>query len=123
MQRAPRNMAPYRGDSSAAEQDPQQVHADQSRALTDVAAPTGDHRVAGKRGPVGEAHVKTDVANRLPSLPPSGPAIPVIETATSASKRFSAPIAIASATCGETAPWVSIRLGSTPSNSVFAWLE
>jgi hypothetical protein len=54
------------------------------------------------------------------SVPPSGPAIPVIATAVSASKRFSAPSAIASATGSDTAPCSSISRGSTSSNSTFA---
>ena len=57
------------------------------------------------------------------SVPPSGPAIPVIATAVSASKRRSAPSAIASATGSDTAPWASISSGSTPSSSIFASLE
>ena len=48
-----------------AEQDAQQVHADQGRALADVGAAAGDDRVAGQRGAVGEAGVEADVADRL----------------------------------------------------------
>ena len=56
-------------------------------------------------------------------MPPSGPAIPVTEQATSAPKRSRAPSAIASATSGETAPWRSISPASTPSSSTLASFE
>ena len=99
------------------------MHADQGRAFADVVAAAGDDRVAGDRGAVGEAGVEADVADRLLLAAAVGPAMPVIETATSASKRSSAPIAIASATSGETAPLASISAGSTPSSSALASFE
>ena len=59
----------------------------------------------------------------LSSVPPSGPATPVIPTPRSASKRSAAPSARASATGSETAPKRSISAGSTPASAVFAALE
>src|SRR3954454_19785526 len=57
------------------------------------------------------------------SVPPSGPATPVVEHATSASNLLSAPSAIASATSGEAAPCASISVGSTPSSSALDSFE
>jgi SHS family lactate transporter-like MFS transporter len=64
--------------------------------------------------------VKQTVPTGLSSVPPPGPAIPVIAIAVSAAKRLNAPSAIASATGSDTAPFAAIRSGSTPSSSVFA---
>ena len=57
------------------------------------------------------------------SVPPSGPAIPVIPIPKSAPKRPAAPKASASATSSETAPTRSIDPGSTPTRCDFASLE
>ena len=54
------------------------------------------------------------------SVPPSGPATPVMPTPRSAPSRAIAPSASARATSSETAPWASISAGSTPARSVFA---
>ena len=56
----------------------------------------------------------------LSAVPPSGPAMPVIPTPTSAPKRAIAPSASAAATSGETAPWRSISAASTPASAVLA---
>ena len=73
--------------------------------------------------PVVELHAPAHVADGLPCVPPSGPAIPVMPTPTWASKRSIAPSASASATSGETAPCVSINAGSMPSSLSFASFE
>src|SRR3954454_17074248 len=57
------------------------------------------------------------------SLPPSGPATPVVEQATSASNRDRAPSAIASATSGDAAPCSSNRFPSTPRSSALDSFE
>ncbi len=57
------------------------------------------------------------------SVPPSGPATPVMPTPRSASSRAIAPSASARATSTETAPWASMSAGSTPARSVFALFE
>src|SRR6476646_11956682 len=67
--------------------------------------------------------LKQTVPTGFSALPPPGPAIPVIAIAVSAPNRLSAPAAIASATGSDTAPWVSIRCGSTPSSSLLASFE
>ena len=69
------------------------------------------------------ATAKITVPTGLLGLPPSGPATPVIATATSALLRLSAPFAIAQATAIETAPKVSMRSGETPSISCLASFE
>ena len=53
------------------------------------------------------------------SLPPVGPAIPVILTATSAPLISDAPLTIASATCDDTAPYCSNNSKGTPSCETF----
>ena len=57
------------------------------------------------------------------SLPPPGPAIPVIPTPTSAPSATRAPEASASATSDETAPNDAISPGSTPAKATFAAFE
>jgi hypothetical protein len=86
-------------------------------------------RSPGRRMPrviVAPSRVITDqhtVPTGFSSVPPSGPAIPVIATAASAPKRSIAPAAIASATAPETAPCSSISAGSTPRSCCFASFE
>ena len=55
--------------------------------------------------------MKHTVPTGLSSVPPPGPAIPVIATAVSAPKRLIAPSAIASATGSDTAPCVGDQVG------------
>ena len=62
------------------------------------------------------------VPTGLSSVPPPGPAIPVIATDVSAPSRRSAPRAIAAATSEDTAPCSAISAGSTPSSAIFASL-
>jgi hypothetical protein len=66
--------------------------------------------------------LKHTVPTGFSADPPSGPAIPVIATAVSASKRSSAPWAIASATGSDTAPCSVISAGSTPRSALLASL-
>src|SRR6478609_10022031 len=53
------------GRLGAAEQDAEQVHADQGRAFADVGTAAGDDVLAGDRGAVGKASVEADKADRL----------------------------------------------------------
>ena len=57
------------------------------------------------------------------SVPPPGPAIPVIPIPTCAPKRSRAPSASAAATSGETAPCAAISSAGTPASAVLASLE
>ena len=93
-----------------AQEPPQQVHRHGRRAVADVRAAAGQqHGRARSESPVRRGSTqKHTVPTGFSSVPPPGPAIPVIATAVSAPKRASAPSAIAAATSGETAPWRSI---------------
>ena len=57
------------------------------------------------------------------SVPPPGPAMPVMPIPTSAPKRARAPSASAAATSGETAPWRSISSAGTSASAILAALE
>ena len=61
--------------------------------------------------------------DRLCSVPPSGPAMPVIATATSAPEASSAPCAIAQAVATLTAPNVSTTSWQTLSSAILASFE
>ena len=65
------------------------------------------------------ARANTTVPTGFLSLPPAGPAMPVIATATSAPLRSSAPCAMPQATAIETAPKVSSTSSLTPSIDCF----
>ena len=80
----------------------------------------GSRTVRLRPRPSSSCTLQQTVPTGFSSLPPSGPAIPVMATAVSASKRRRAPSAIASATGSDTAPWRSISTGSTPRSSTFA---
>ena len=67
-------------------------------------------------------HQKT-VPTGFCSLPPPGPAMPVIDTATWAREWARAPSAMARATGWLTAPWPAITAADTPSISLFASFE
>ncbi len=69
------------------------------------------------------AVAKTTVPTGFEGVPPPGPAIPVIATATSASDAASAPRAIAQAVATLTAPNVSTTSSLTFSSWIFAALE
>jgi len=69
------------------------------------------------------ARAKTTVPTGFFSLPPPGPAIPVIATATSAALFVSAPCAMLQATAIETAPKVSSTSWLTFRMSSFASFE
>jgi len=69
------------------------------------------------------ASANTTVPTGFFSLPPPGPAMPVIATAVSAWLCFNAPCAIAQATAIDTAPKVSRMSRLTPTASILASLE
>ena len=83
----------------------------------------GSRRVRVIPSPSPSFTLQQTVPTGFSSVPPSGPAIPVIATAVSASKRRRTPSAIASATGSDTAPCCSISAASTPSSSTFASFE
>ena len=72
--------------------------------------------------PSGVSMARATVPTGLASVPPSGPAMPVMPMPTSAPLRARMPAAIACATGSLTAPCVSRSAGSTPSRSIFDWL-
>src|SRR3954468_23158891 len=75
------------------------------------------------RAPSRVATEKHTVPTGLSSVPPPGPAMPVMPTPTSASSAAQAPSASASATSTDTAPTRSISAGSTPVSLTLASLE
>ena len=83
----------------------------------------GSWRVRSIRAPPRSATDRQTVPTGLASLPPPGPAIPVIPIPRSAPRRSIAPSASATATSGETAPWRSIRPASTPASATLASFE
>ena len=93
------------------------------RSRTSARPPGQLHRAgaaARRRGPATE---KQTWPTGLASVPPPGPATPVMPTPMSAPSRARAPSASASATSVDTAPTRSMSAGSTPASSVFAALE
>ena len=116
--RARRTAAPARrsrrGRRLAAEQPPQQVHRHRGRAVADVRAVARQPVARVIRSPSRELTEKHTIPTGFSSVPPPGPAMPVIPIPRSAPKRAEAPSASASATSVETAPKRSISSASTP---------
>ena len=90
-----------------------------ARSRTSARLP-GRRAVRVRAAPSRAATQKHTVPTGFSSLPPSGPATPVIPIPKSASKRLIAPCASSVATSGETAPRAVITSASTPSNPVLA---
>src|SRR2546421_251683 len=108
-----------------------QVHADSSRVCSKSRRRRWSAVMAARRRTEPRSPGKTKSALREPpgpstcrktrptgfsSLPPSGPAMPVTATATSAPSRSRAPAAIAAAVSADTAPWRLSTSGGTPSS-------
>ena len=84
-----------------------------------VARPPGS-RCSRETVPLGETIAMNTVPTGLWSLPPSGPATPVMPTPSSTRALRRAPSAICSATAALTAPCASRVARSTPISSNFA---